>query len=122
MEEVVRRCDRLIGTKGKRCLERIPDDTPTSFTYEGVTYKADLCAKHQADFLRSIEDFLHIAEPVSARNGGAIRKAMRGKKSGDPYTTKDVREWLKAQGRSDIPPSGRLPKSAFEEYEAAHGT
>lgn len=116
MEEVVRRCDRLIGTKGKRCEERIPDDEPTNFTFRDVGYKADLCAKHQEDFEKAISSFLHIAEPTTARAGTAMRKAMRGKKGA--FTTKEVREWAQAQGR-DVSSSGRLPNAMIEEFRQA---
>jgi hypothetical protein len=41
---------------------------------------------------------------------------MKGKKGA--FTTKDVREWLQAQGR-DVAPSGRLPEAVLKEYERA---
>jgi len=114
MQEVVRRCDRLIGTKGNRCGERVPNDEPTRFVIDGVGYEADLCEKHHEDFNRAVASFLHIAEPTTARAGNAMRKAMRGKKGA--FTTKDVREWAAAQGR-DVPASGRLPNAMIEEYK-----
>lgn len=114
MQEVVRRCDRSIGTKGNRCGERVPNDEPTSFGYRGVTYELDLCEKHQSDLDGVLEPFLHMAEPTTTKNSGAVRRAMRGKKGA--FTTKDVREWLQAQGR-DVAPSGRLPNSLIEEYK-----
>lgn len=114
MQEVVRKCDHLIGTKGNRCGQRVPDDEPTRATFDGVGYEADLCEKHKEDYRKAIASFLHIAEPTTARAGNAMRKAMRGKKGA--FTTKDVREWAKAQGR-DVPPSGRLPGAMIEEYK-----
>jgi|SRR5881396_489643 len=115
MQEVVRRCDRLIGTKGKRCGERVPGDEPTRFMFEDVGYEADLCDKHRDEFQASIQAVLHIAEPTTARAGSAMRKAMRGKK-GITFTTKEVREWAIAQGR-EVPPSGRLPNTLINEFK-----
>ena len=41
--------------------------------------------------------------------------------SGVPYTSKDVRNWLRAQGRT-VHPVGRLPNSLLREYERAQTT
>ncbi|MDT7655169.1 MAG: hypothetical protein QOI36_6580 [Pseudonocardiales bacterium] len=116
MQEVVRRCDYLIGTKGNPCGERLPEDKPTPFTYDLVEYEADLCEKHRVDYAKAMTPFVTIARPVRTRAGTAVRKAMKGKKGA--FTTKDVREWLQAQGR-DVAPSGRLPEAVLKEYERA---
>lgn len=116
MQEVVRRCDKLIGTKGNRCGERVPDDSPTLFSFQGVAYSSDLCEKHQSELEAVLAPFLTTAEPTTTKSGHAVRKAMRGKKGA--FTTKDVREWLTANGR-EVAGSGRLPNALIEEYKEA---
>ena len=116
MEVRSRLCDQLIGTKGKRCGEPVPNDEPTSFTLDGVGYEGDLCGAHKEDFKKAIEKFLAISEPTTTRAGNAIRKAMKGKSGA--FTTKEVREWALAQGR-DVSISGRVPNSLIEEYKDA---
>lgn len=118
MEEVVRRCDYLIGTKGNRCSERLPDDEPTPFNYDRVEYEADLCEKHKADYVKVMAPFVAVARPIRTRSGTAVRKAMKGK--GDrPFTTADVRKWLQDQGK-EVAPSGRLPESVMKEFAKTH--
>lgn len=116
MQEVVHKCDRKIGTKGNRCGQRVPNDEPTRFSFNGVEYEVDLCEKHQADLADALDPYISAGEPTTTRTGTAIRRAMRGKKGA--FTTKDVREWLQAQGR-DVPPSGRLANALIEEYKEA---
>lgn len=116
-EEIVRKCDKPIGKKGNKCGERVPDDTPYTYTLEGVNYEADLCERHIGDLRGCMAPFVAVSRPVSSRSGTTVRKALRGKQG--VFTTKDVRNWLREQGR-DVAPSGRLPNELIEEYVAAH--
>lgn len=116
-EEIVRKCDREIGKKGNRCGQRVPEDKPYPFTVEGVNYEADLCERHQRELADCLAPFVAISRPVSSRTGTAVRKALKGKSG--VFTTKDVRNWLREQGR-EVAPSGRLPNELIQEYVAAH--
>lgn len=118
MQEVVRKCDATVGKNANKCGERVPNDKPLTFAVEGVHYEADLCDKHRAAFLDSVAPYTDLARPVSTRSGSAVRAVLKGKRG--VFTTKDVRQWLKEQGR-DVSPSGRLPNEFIEEYKAAHG-
>lgn len=117
MEEVVRRCDTPVGRKGGTCGERIPEDRPFVFTVDGVEYAADLCDKHREAFKEAISVYMQVARPVRTRAGSAVRAAIRGQNG--VFTTKDVRAWLREQGR-DVAGSGRLPQELIEEYKIAH--
>lgn len=117
MQEIIRRCDRETRG-GKVCGERVPDDSPTSFVINSVTYEMDLCAQHYTDFIGALEPYMHIAEPTKARMGKVVRKALKGQ-SGAAFTTKDVRKWLLEMGR-EVSPTGRIPNSLIEEYKMAN--
>lgn len=117
MQEIIRRCDRDI--RGKACGERVPEDSPTTFVVNSVTYQMDLCAKHYTEFINALEPFLHIAEPTMTNTGKAVRKALKGRNGAQPFTTKDVRKWLMEKGR-EVSPTGRIPNSLIEEYREAH--
>lgn len=116
MQEVIRRCDLLVN--GKRCGERVPDDSPTSFAVNSTTYEMDLCATHYQDFYEALEPYLGVAEPTKTRAGRAVRRAIRGQTGA--FTTKDVRQWLQEQGR-DVSPTGKIANALVEEYKVAHG-
>lgn len=122
MQEIVHRCDMPVGKSGNPCGERVPDDAPTDFGLLGQAYEADLCERHRGDLIKAMEKYVEIAKPASAprnrpaprRNG--VRAVLKGKKG--VFTQKDVREWLREQGR-DVASSGRLPNELIEEYKQA---
>src|SRR6059058_1140286 len=115
-----RTCDMPTGSKGNRCAQRVPNDEPFTFGFGGAEYEADLCEKHQNAFATAVKDFTALATESeggtnsrATKNSGSVRKVLKGK--GGVFTTKDVREWLAAQGR-EVAPSGRLPNTLIEEY------
>ncbi len=114
MQEVIHRCD--FEVKGQACGNTVPDNKPTTFSVDAVSYEMDLCEKHKKEFLGVMQAYLTIAEPTTARAGKAVRQALKGKKG--TFTTKDVRKWLLEQGR-EVSPTGRIPNALIEEYRVA---
>lgn len=117
MQEVIRKCDYTEG-KGP-CGNLVPEGSPTTFVVNAVTYEMDLCPEHYSQFVSALEPFLTAAEPTKMRNKSTVRTALKGKK-GSTFTTKDVRNWLREQGK-EVSPSGRIPNALIEEYKAAVG-
>lgn len=116
-QEVVHRCDMPVGKKGNTCGERVPDDEPVQFTFEGVDYDVDLCERHREVMTNAMAPFVSIAKVRAPRTRANVRQVLRGR-SGS-FTTKDVRLWLQEQGR-EVAPSGRLPNELIQEYVDAH--
>lgn len=113
-------CDLPIGRKNIRpCGETVEDAKPTVFVIEGIEYEAHLCPPHKEGFIDAVGPYLAIASPTVQRSSGKVRKALRGR-HGTPFTTREVREWARAQGR-EVPTAGRLPEPLMEEYADAHG-
>ena len=115
MQEVIHRCDYPV--RGAQCGDAVPDNKPTTFALEAVSYEMDLCAKHKEQFESALKPYLTIAEPLKARAGKAVRQALKGR-GGATFTTKDVRRWLQEQGR-EVSPTGRIPNAQIEEYRVA---
>lgn len=116
MEERVRKCDFPVG-RGQ-CKQRVTGDVPSRFCLADVEYHADLCDKHYRALEDALAPFVNIAQPSTTRVGKAVRRAMRGKR-GDTFTTKDVREWLIAQGR-EVAPTGKISDRLMREFDEAH--
>lgn len=117
MEEVIRRCDFKIGTKGRVCGETVPDNEPTPINGD---YSADLCGRHREGYNAAVAPYLDVAVKVSTtRKGHHVRRSLSGR-SGQPFTTADVREWMRSQGR-EVSDSGRLPNDVIEEYKDTVG-
>lgn len=119
-EKISRYCDFEVTRKRQKqeCGNPVPNDEPTAFTVGTTRYLMDLCEEHQETLGDTLAPFIAIAHDAQQRRGTQVRKAIQGKEGA--FTVKDVREWLKAQGR-DVPPTGRLPNSVIEEYQAAQG-
>lgn len=114
-QKTILECDRLV--RNQPCGAPVEERT-TFVGRDSITYSLDLCEKHVLDFDKALQPFIEIADPIKAKTGSAVRKALKGKGGGKPFTTKDVRNWLIEQGR-DVPASGRLPNALIEEYQAA---
>lgn len=114
MERAVRECDFKIGKQGRVCGEIVPDNEPTPINGE---YVADLCERHREAYDSAVAPYLDVAVKIkqSSRKGQAVRSAMKGQ-SGKPFTTADVRDWMRAQGR-EVSDSGRLPNDVIREYK-----
>lgn len=121
MADVLRKtCDMVVkrGRRKERCEKPVPDDEPTPLTIGTTKYLMDLCQQHQKELHGAIQPFLDIAHDARKRTGTQVRKAVLDL-DGHVFTAKDVRNWLRDQGRP-VPDAGRLPQSAYDEYVAAH--
>jgi hypothetical protein len=118
METIHRLCDYQIksGRYYETCGKDVEDTTRLVIRNE--TFFVDLCTQHFKTLQEANRPFTDVANDAQRRTGTAVRKAIKGKKG--TFTTKEVREWLRAQGR-DVPDSGRLPATAIEEYQEANG-
>jgi len=118
MDVVEKHCDFQIRTRGDRrsCGQIVPDNVPTEFALAPESYLADLCGEHRQTLAGVLAPFIDIARKsraIAAVNGRG-RKVIRGK-GGKTFTTRDVREWLIAQGK-EVAPSGRVPNADIEEF------
>ena len=116
-QEVVRHCDMPVGKKGNTCGERVPDDEPMLFSFEGQDLEVDLCERHREVMARAFAPFVAIAKSKQTPARKSVRQVLQGKSG--KFTTKDVRRWLQEQGR-EVAPSGRLPNELIQEYVDAH--
>lgn len=119
-EKTSRYCDFVQHRKGKAdnvCGQPVPDDEPTPVTLGTTRYLIDLCAEHQEALKADLLPYTSLAHDTQQRRGTAVRKAIQGKAGA--FTTKDVREWLKAQGRP-VTDTGRLSNDLIQEYQEAH--
>ncbi|MGI5135676.1 hypothetical protein [Streptomyces sp. CA-106110] len=62
---------------------------------------------------------MSVAHDAQKRTGMHVRQALRGR-TGQAFTTKDVRSWLMNQGEN-VPHAGRLSNEQIKRYEEAHG-
>lgn len=122
MADVVRKeCDFDVqkGRKVVTCGKPVTDAEATALTIGTTRYLMDLCDEHKQLLTETLVPFTSIAYDTQQRRGTHVRKAIQTK-SGQAFTTKDVRLWLQQQGR-EVTETGRLPKDLIEEYAAAHG-
>ncbi|MFF1701216.1 histone-like nucleoid-structuring protein Lsr2 [Streptomyces sp. NPDC058252] len=120
MADVVKKaCDVKIrrGSKKVACGKDVPNNEPTSVTIGTTKYVMDLCEEHQGALMSALEPYTSVASDVLQRRGNVVRKAIQGKRGA--FTTKDVRNWLKQQGR-EVTETGRLPNDLIQEYVEAH--
>ncbi len=106
------------GTARERaCGKDVPGNEPTSFTVGGTIYESDLCEEHQETLLEDLEPYTSIARQVRRRYGKSVRKAVQGR--GGAFTTKDVRNWLREQGR-EVSDTGRISEDIIKEFMKTH--
>lgn len=120
MADVVNKaCDVKVrrGSKKVACGKAVPNNEPTPVTIGTTKYLMDLCEEHQAAMMSALEPYTSVASDVQQRRGTVVRKAIQGKRGA--FTTKDVRNWLKEQGR-EVTETGRLPNEVIQEYVEAH--
>jgi hypothetical protein len=112
-------CDFKIrrGSKKVACGNDVPGNEPTPVTIGTTKYLMDLCEEHKAALETALEPYTSIASDVQQRRGTVVRKAIQGQRGA--FTTKDVRNWLKQQGR-EVTETGRLPNEVIQEYMDAH--
>ena len=91
-------------------------DITIELKVEGTTYKMDICHEHAKDMaeLNMARGFTPAIMVVGHNRRGAYLT-----KSGRPFTTKQAREWLQAQGY-DVAEVGRLTGEQLDAYADAH--
>jgi hypothetical protein len=125
-EQITRTCDYLIG-RGRNehpCGDTIPDNKPTTFSFNGEVREVDLCARHQ----QPLKDAFIQYFPLSRRTQSQVvktqvpfgaRKVMTAPGTRLTFTSKQVRDWLREQGH-EVPESGRIKENLIQEYVKAH--
>lgn len=124
MDVVEKRCDFKIRTANQvhPCGEVVPDNVVTEFAIAPDSYSADLCIEHRQTLADAMAPFIEVGRRsrAIASVNSLGRKVLRGA-GGRSFTTKDVREWLKEQGR-EVPQGGRLPNAVIEEFMLRKGS
>lgn len=123
MDIVEKRCDFKIRTahKERTCGQVVPNNDPTEFALAPDSYSADLCTEHRQTLSDLLAPFVEVgrrSRAIASVNTRG-RKVLRGN-GGKTFTTKDVREWLVAQGR-EVSSSGRVPNVDIDEFLSLRG-
>lgn len=100
-EIIVRLVDDLDGSEAAGTVK---------FAYDGVHYEIDLNETNRAKMDRALATFIKAAR----RTGG---RQVAGSKR--PSKAAQIREWAIGKGM-EISPSGKIPKSVVQAYEAEH--
>lgn len=122
MERTIKECDFPVGRGANIRPHGEPVEQSTKFKIDSEEFEVDLCDDHRAVLRESLQKFIEIARRTSSsvpRN--ARGRAMMRAKGGQMFTTKDVRIWLKENGHTDVPASGRIPNRDIAAYKTAHG-
>lgn len=108
-------------TMTRTCDMADVDDThqatsTAEITIGGVLYVMDICDQHLDALPSKLREIGFAPASVAV---GHNRRAAYTTRSGRPFTTHEVRAWLRGQGEavSDV---GRLPAAALRAYAAAH--
>ena len=111
----VRSCD-FKTSKGEDCGKDAED---YGFAVDTGRYEIDLCEDHNKKLLEAMAPYVAVARPAAPRLSGPPRKRQALRASVPGYNTKEVREWLRANGE-DVKDAGRIPTPLLEKYTAAH--
>ncbi|GAA4906404.1 Lsr2 protein [Actinomycetospora succinea] len=107
--------------------EEAEDITTVEFALDGVTYEIDLDDKNSARLRDALAEYVAAARRTGGRrsNGGGRRRSGAG--TGTPRatspggydreTSKQIREWAKAQG-FEVSDRGRVPNNVVEAWES----
>ncbi|MDD7966108.1 histone-like nucleoid-structuring protein Lsr2 [Actinomycetospora lemnae] len=107
--------------------EEAEDITTVEFALDGVTYEIDLDDKNSAKLRDALAEYVAAARRTGGRrsSGGGRRRSGAG--TGTPRatspggydreTSKQIREWAKAQG-FEVSDRGRVPNNVVEAWEA----
>ncbi|MEJ2886824.1 histone-like nucleoid-structuring protein Lsr2 [Actinomycetospora aeridis] len=107
--------------------EEAEDITTVEFALDGVTYEIDLDDKNSARLRDALAEYVSAARRTGGRraSGGGRRRSGAG--TGTPRatspggydreTSKQIREWAKAQG-FEVSDRGRVPNNVVEAWEA----
>ena len=111
---VSRSCD-FRPIKGRARAEHNAD-LVAEVRVDGVSFTMDLCNEDMPALLETLQAIgFH---PSKAQVGHNRRGAYLGK-SGQPFTTKQAREWLQAQG-VEVSEAGRLSAEQLQMYAQTH--
>lgn len=91
-----------------------PADETVTFAVDGKGYEVDLSTRHAADFRRQLARFVEHARPARSR-----RRSTSTRTTVSRERSRAIRSWADKHGHA-VADRGRLPRSAIEEYEAAH--
>jgi hypothetical protein len=108
--------------------EEAEDITTVEFALDGVTYEIDLDEKNSERLRDALAEYIAAARRTGGRRASAgRRRASGGAGSGTPRatspggydreTSKQIREWAKAQG-FEVSDRGRVPNNVVEAWEA----
>ena len=107
--------------------EEAEDITTVEFALDGVTYEIDLDDNNSAKLRDALAEYVAAARRTGGRrsSGGGRRRSGAG--TGTPRatspggydreTSKQIREWAKAQG-FEVSDRGRVPNNVVEAWEA----
>lgn len=110
-----RSCDFAAATASEQQTEH-DADLVAELKMDGVTYQIDLCADHVKVMAERIAELGF--KPSKAQVGHSRRGAYLTV-SGQPFTTKQAREWLAEHGY-EVSEVGRLTADQLQMYAAAH--
>ncbi|PVZ10884.1 histone-like nucleoid-structuring protein Lsr2 [Actinomycetospora cinnamomea] len=108
--------------------EEAEDITTVEFALDGVTYEIDLDEKNSEKLRDALAEYVAAARRTGGRRAsGGRRRAGGGAGTGTPRatspggydreTSKQIREWAKAQG-FEVSDRGRVPNNVVEAWEA----
>jgi hypothetical protein len=108
--------------------EEAEDISTVEFALDGVTYEIDLDDKNSAKLRDALADYVAAARRTGGRRSGTNgRRRSGGAGTGTPRatspggydreTSKQIREWAKAQG-FEVSDRGRVPNNVVEAWEA----
>jgi hypothetical protein len=120
-------CDRCLaeGNEGVESTEEV------AFSYEGFSYKLDLCGRHAEDFHNTIQGLISAstdrsrvgaarrARTESAADGGAGVKPSPRPARRDKEQVGAIRDWARANGHK-VSDRGRIPGDVEAAFHAAH--
>lgn len=105
--------------------EEAEDITTVEFALDGVTYEIDLDDKNSARLRDALAEYVAAARRTGGRRSNGRRRSGAG--TGTPRatspggydreTSKQIREWAKAQG-FEVSDRGRVPNNVVEAWEA----
>lgn len=100
-------------------------DETVELTFDGVTYRLDLCAKNATKLRLQMKPWLEAAHDRTkvkgAKKAAAAESKPRPKKGrGAASPRRGMRTWLAANGW-EIPSDRSVPIAAVREFDEAHG-